>query len=42
MDLINLFRANADITGNYIDIPLVYNQALSRDSKFESATSNQA
>ena len=42
MDLIKLFRANSDITGNYIDIPSVYNQALPRDCSFEIATSNMA
>ncbi len=42
MDLFKLFRANADITRNYIDIPSVYNQALPRDCSFEIATSNMA
>ena len=42
MDIIKLYRANADITGNYIDIPSVYNQALPRDCSFETTTSNMA
>jgi len=42
LDVINLFRANADITGNYIDIPKVYNQAKPTDCSFEIATSNLA
>ena len=41
-DLISLFRANAHIMDNYLDIPKVYNQAKPTDCRFEIATSNLA
>jgi hypothetical protein len=42
LDVMKVFRANADVAGNYIDIPKVYNQAKPTDCSFEIATSNLA
>lgn len=41
-DIINLYRDNADITGNYVDVPVVYNQVKRTDCNFEVAASNLA
>jgi hypothetical protein len=42
VDIVNLFRANAHIKNNYIDIPKVFNQVKPSDCSFESKTSNLA
>ena len=42
MDIVNLFRANAHIKDNYIDIPKVFSQVKPSDCSFESVTSNLA
>jgi len=41
-DIINLFRDNSDITGNYVDIPMVYNQVKPTDCNLEISFSNLA
>ena len=42
LDIINLFRANAHVKDNYIDIPNVLNQVKPSDCSFESTTSHLA